>query len=128
MLLCLAAALFLGDVAVRRVSPDFERMRRWPRTSGEKLRGREVAPPTDYMEKLKGRKAEVADQLDRTRAATRFEPPPPTEGTTDRARRAPVDRRVHRPGRAPRSAPRPRPPASARARRSRSPRAIRTAS
>src|SRR5262249_20400429 len=41
-----------------------------------KLRGREVAPPSDYMEKLRSRKAEVEEQLDRSRAATRFEPPP----------------------------------------------------
>ena len=28
----------------------------------EKLRGREVAPPVEYMEKLKSRKAEVGEQ------------------------------------------------------------------
>jgi hypothetical protein len=42
----------------------------------EKLRGREVAPDVEYMEKLKSRKAEVSEQLDRSRSATRFEAPP----------------------------------------------------
>ena len=75
-LLWLAAILFLADVAVRRVSPDFARMRKSIVAALEKLRGREVAAPTDYMEKLKGRKAEVAEQLDRSRDASRFEAPP----------------------------------------------------
>lgn len=75
-LLWLAACLFLGDVAVRRVSPDFERMRKNLGDAWKTLRGREVAPATDYMEKLKGRKAEVAEQIDRGRSATRFEAPP----------------------------------------------------
>ncbi|WP_435016768.1 glutamine amidotransferase [Tundrisphaera sp. TA3] len=79
-LLWLAGVLFLGDVAVRRVSPDFARMRRQLLAQWEKLKGREVAPPVEYMEKLKGRKAEVADQIDRSRAATRFEAPPPSSG------------------------------------------------
>ena len=75
-LLWLAAVLFLGDVAVRRVAPDVDRIRRAVRDRWQKLRGQEVAPPTEYMEKLKGRKAEVGEQLQRTRAATTFEPPP----------------------------------------------------
>ncbi len=75
-LLWLASCLFLGDVAVRRVSPDFARMRRSVSDAWVKLRGEEVAPRTEYMEKLRGRKAEVAEQLDRTRPATRFEAPP----------------------------------------------------
>ncbi|HEV3162709.1 MAG TPA: glutamine amidotransferase, partial [Isosphaeraceae bacterium] len=75
-LLWLAAVLFLFDVAVRRVAPDFDRMRRAVSTQWEKLRGREVAPPTDYMEKLRSRKAEVDTQMERSHAATRFEAPP----------------------------------------------------
>ena len=82
ILLSMAAFLFLGDVAIRRISPDFARMRRQLLAQWEKLKGREVAPPVEYMEKLKGRKAEVADQLDRSRAATRFEAPPAQSGTT----------------------------------------------
>jgi uncharacterized membrane protein/Mg-chelatase subunit ChlD len=82
-LLWLAAVLFLADVAVRRVAPDFERMGRLIRDQWDKLRGREVAPPIDYMEKLRSRKAEVDEQLQRSRAATRFEPPPLPTPTAD---------------------------------------------
>ncbi len=73
-LLFASAFLFLGDVAVRRVSPDFARMRRQAGDFFEKLRGREVAPAVEYIEKLKGRKAEVVEGFERTRAATRFDP------------------------------------------------------
>jgi len=79
LLLFFSATMFLGDVAIRRVSPDFERMRKLAGDQWEKLKGREVAPPVEYMEKLKGRKAEVNEQLDRSRAATRFEAPPPSD-------------------------------------------------
>jgi uncharacterized membrane protein len=75
-LLWLAAVLFLFDVAVRRVAPDFERIKKLLRDRWEKMRGRQVAPAPDYMEKLRSRKAEVDDELERSRAATRFEPPP----------------------------------------------------
>jgi hypothetical protein len=75
-LLWLACCLFLGDVAIRRVAPDVDRMKKLVKDGWQRLRGREVAPATEYMEKLKSRKAEVTDQLDRTRSATRFEPPP----------------------------------------------------
>ena len=75
-LLWLAAVLFLADVAVRRVAPDFDRIRRSTVDSWKRLRGAEVAAPSEYMEKLKSRKAEVGEQLDRTRSATRFEAPP----------------------------------------------------
>ncbi len=75
-LLWWAAFLFLGDVAVRRIAPDVDRIRKSIGDTWQKLRGREVAPPVEYMEKLKSRKAEVSDQLERSRAATRFEPPP----------------------------------------------------
>ena len=78
LLLFFSAVMFLGDVAVRRVSPDFDRMRKLARDQWEKLRGREVAPVPEYMEKLKGRKAEVSDQIERSRAATRFEAPAPS--------------------------------------------------
>jgi uncharacterized membrane protein len=76
-LLWLASILFLGDVAVRRVAPDVDRIRKSVSDGWKKLRGQQVAPPVEYMEKLKSRKAEVDDQLDRSRAATRFEAPPP---------------------------------------------------
>ncbi|WP_435009439.1 VWA domain-containing protein [Tundrisphaera lichenicola] len=79
LLLFFSATMFLGDVAIRRVSPDFERMGRLIRDQWQKMRGREVAPPVEYMEKLKSRKAEVGDQIDRSRAATRYEAPPPSD-------------------------------------------------
>lgn len=74
-LLWLAAVLFLVDVAVRRVAPDVDRLKSNLARSWERWRGREVAAPVEYMEKLKGRKAEVAEQLDRSRQATRFQAP-----------------------------------------------------
>ncbi len=80
-LLWLAAVIFLADVAVRRIAPDVGRVRRLVGDQWKKFQGREVAPATEYMEKLRSRKAEVGDQLDRSRAATRFEAPPPSEST-----------------------------------------------
>lgn len=80
-LLWLACILFLADVAVRRIAPDVDRMRKVVADQWLKLRGREVVPSTEYMEKLRNRKAEVGDQIDRSRAATRFEAPPPAEGS-----------------------------------------------
>ncbi len=77
-LLWLAAVLFLADVAVRRVAPDFDRIRKSTADAWTRLRGSEVAAPSEYMEKLKSRKAEVGEQLGRTRSATRFEAPPPS--------------------------------------------------
>ena len=75
-MLWLASVLFLGDVAVRRVAPDFARIRRSIADGWRRLRGEEVAPRVEYMERLKGRKAEVNDGLDRSYASARFEPPP----------------------------------------------------
>jgi hypothetical protein len=79
-LLWLAAVLFLFDIAVRRVAPDVERIKRLAVDQWKKLRGMEVVPPPEYMEKLRSRKAEVGEQIDRSRAATRFEAPPPEAG------------------------------------------------
>lgn len=75
-LLWLSCLVFLADIAVRRVSPDFARMRNQAVDAWKKLRGREVAPRQEYMEKLRSRKAEVGEAIDRGRAATRFEAPP----------------------------------------------------
>ena len=76
-LLWLAAVLFLADVAVRRVAPDFDRIRRSTADAWTAApRGARSRAPSEYMEKLKSRKAEVGEQLDRTRSATRFEAPP----------------------------------------------------
>ena len=72
-LLWLAACLFLGDVAVRRIALDVDRMKQAAVNEWRKLRGQDNATASDYMEKLRSRKAEVDEQLDRSRAATRPE-------------------------------------------------------
>ncbi len=86
MLLWLAACLFLGDVAVRRIALDLDWMKMAIVTEWNKLRGQEAATSSDYMDKLRSRKAEVDEQLDRSRAAPRPEvssmllPTPETTG------------------------------------------------
>ncbi len=69
-LLWLAACLFLGDVAVRRIALDVDRIKQAAANEWRKLRGQDEATASDYMEKLRSRKAEVDEQLDRSRAAT----------------------------------------------------------
>ena len=88
-LLWLAACLFLGDVAVRRIAPDTDRIKLAVANEWRRLRGQETVQSSDYLDKLKTRKAEVGEQLDRSRFASRFEapatadpdagPPPPGE-------------------------------------------------
>jgi hypothetical protein len=73
-LLWLAACLFLGDVAVRRIALDFGAITQWVANEWRKLRGQDVVTSSDYMDKLKSRKAEVDEQLDRGRAAPRPTP------------------------------------------------------
>jgi uncharacterized membrane protein len=73
-LLWLAACLFLGDVAVRRIAPDTDRMKAAIRNEWRKFRGLDVEKSSEYLDKLKTRKAEVGEQLDRSRFATRFDP------------------------------------------------------
>jgi hypothetical protein len=68
-LLWLAACLFLGDVAVRRIALDVDWIKQTVINEWKKLRGQEVAAASDYMEKLKSRKAEVDEQLDHSRLA-----------------------------------------------------------
>jgi hypothetical protein len=75
-LLWLAACLFLGDVAVRRIAIDFGAIMRAISREWQKITGREVAASTDYMDKLRSRKAEVGEQLDRAKSTSRIEPAP----------------------------------------------------
>jgi uncharacterized membrane protein len=75
-LLWLAACLFLCDVAVRRIAPDTDRIKLALANEWRRLRGGEPVKSSDYMEKLRSRKAEVGEQLDRSRSAVRFEPAP----------------------------------------------------
>ena len=67
-LLWLAACLFLGDVAVRRIALDVDWLKQAAVNEWKKLRGQETATASEYMDKLRSRKAEVDEQLDRTRA------------------------------------------------------------
>jgi uncharacterized membrane protein/Mg-chelatase subunit ChlD len=75
-LLWLAACLFLGDVAVRRIAPDTARIKLALANEWRRLRGLDVVKSSDYLDKLKSRKAEVSEQLDRSRFASRFEAKP----------------------------------------------------
>jgi uncharacterized membrane protein len=72
-LLWLAACLFLGDVAVRRIALDVDWLKQAVANEWNKLRGQETATSSEYMDKLRNRKAEVNEQLDRTRAVPRPE-------------------------------------------------------
>ncbi len=74
-LLWLATCLFLGDVAVRRIALDVAAIRQAMANEWQKIRGQDVPAASDYMEKLKSRKAEVDEQLDRSRAATTADRP-----------------------------------------------------
>ncbi len=113
-LLWLAACLFLVDVAVRRIAVDVDRIREMAINEWKKLRGQEVAPASDYMEKLKSRKAEVDEQIERTRGSAAegaerpagpspvfpaVPPPGPIgepllEGGTPRAQAGPTERKA----------------------------------
>ncbi len=71
-----ASCLFFFDVFVRRVQVSFA----WaPRLAGrvrDKLLGREPqAAPSEYMERLRSRKAQVTEQIEQLREAARFEAP-----------------------------------------------------
>ncbi|MFI5455065.1 MAG: VWA domain-containing protein [Isosphaerales bacterium] len=70
-LLWLAACLFLGDVAVRRIAVDVDWIKQSVANEWRKLRGQETATASEYMDKLRSRKAEVDLQLDRPRTAPR---------------------------------------------------------
>jgi hypothetical protein len=73
-LLWLAACLFLGDVAIRRIALDVDWIKQTVVNEWKKLRGQEVVTASEYMDKLRSRKAEVDEQLDRAHAAPRVEP------------------------------------------------------
>jgi hypothetical protein len=79
LLLFGAVILFLFDVATRRIALDPTRLRPAVALAWGYVRGRKVElASTDYMSKLRSRKAEVSQQLDAARAARRFEPTPDT--------------------------------------------------
>ncbi len=77
LLLLVGTCLFFGDVLVRRVAINFDWL--WPILYAARdrlLRRQAVAVPDVVMDRLRTRKAEVGDQLEQRRAATRFEPTP----------------------------------------------------
>ena len=84
-LLWLAACLFLGDVAVRRIAPDTDRIKVALANGWNRLRGQQAVPVSDYMDKLRSRKAEVGEQLERSRFASRFQAPEGAEPATGEA-------------------------------------------
>jgi uncharacterized membrane protein/Mg-chelatase subunit ChlD len=74
-LVWLAGCIFLADVFTRRVSVSLA----WVIPLSVRLRDRLLrrqaqAPPTEYLERLRSRKAEVSQTLEQQRAAARFEP------------------------------------------------------
>jgi uncharacterized membrane protein len=75
-LLWLAACMFLADVAVRRIALDVDRIKLTIAKEWERIRGREIVATSEYMDKLRTRKAEVDEQLDRSKAAARVESSP----------------------------------------------------
>lgn len=85
-LLLAAGCLFFGDVFVRRVQVNFA----WvPVVAGrmrDKILRRQPKPaPEQMIERLRSRKAAIAQEIDQRRAAARFEPTPdaPAPGTLE---------------------------------------------
>jgi uncharacterized membrane protein len=74
-LLWLASLIFLGDVAVRRVAPDFKAMKKSFLNVWHQMKGQEVEEKPEYMEKLQGSKAVADEQIDRSKFAARFDAP-----------------------------------------------------
>ncbi len=77
LLLLVASCLFFGDVFVRRVAVNLDWL--WPilyRVQDVLMRREKPVTPDVVMDRLRSRKAEVDDQLEQRRAATRFEPTP----------------------------------------------------
>lgn len=86
-LLLFAGVVLVGDVAVRRIAIEPSEAiaaaaRLWGRLRGQAV---QEAPTTAFLERLKSRKEQVGETLERARAATRFEggdapaPPPGAE-------------------------------------------------
>jgi hypothetical protein len=75
-LILVAGCVFLGDVFVRRVNVNFGWLPPLLGRFRDFILRRQPAPAqSEYIERLKSRKAEVAGHLDQLRAATRFELP-----------------------------------------------------
>lgn len=71
-----AGCLFFGDVFVRRVHVGFGWLPPLMLRFRDRLLGRpDRPPPTETIDRLRSRKAEVGDRLEQLRAAARFEAP-----------------------------------------------------
>jgi hypothetical protein len=105
LLLLVAGCAFFFDVFFRRVTVSFA----WapPLAAGVRdwvLRRDGQVPKTEYMDRLRSRKAEVSEQLEQRRAAARFEPAPDAAAPADLAT---LESQMQA---APREAPRPSAP------------------
>jgi uncharacterized membrane protein len=74
-LLFLSALTLLGDVAVRRIAVEPNEAIAWARRSWERLRGQATvtSAPAEFIERLKSRKAQIDESLERERAERRFD-------------------------------------------------------
>ena len=75
-MVCLAALCLLFDVAIRRVAIQPETVWGKAVTLWDKLRGRASVEETlpEYIQRLKSRKAQVGETMDKEKAAKKFEP------------------------------------------------------
>jgi uncharacterized membrane protein len=75
-LLMLAGIVLFFDVAVRRISVDPRELAAAAQRGWDRVRGRAAvaAEPVQFLERLKTRKAQIAESLDRGRTTRRFEP------------------------------------------------------
>ncbi len=83
LLVLVASLLFFYDVFVRRVTINLDWAKPYAARVRDKLLGREPKPAQpEYLARLRSRKAEVSEQIEQKKAATRFEPQPDaTAGT-----------------------------------------------
>jgi uncharacterized membrane protein len=99
-LLLIAALALLFDVATRRIAVDPSELAQKSRRLWERLRGRALAPDEEaaYLERLRTRKAQVVQSIDRARSAQKFEsqevttPAAPQGADESVAARAPAPR------------------------------------
>ncbi len=75
MLVFAASCLFFFDVLLRRVAVSFSWAPRVAITARDwVLRRKPAAAPSEYMDRLRSRKAEIAERLEQERAGARYEP------------------------------------------------------